>query len=188
MVVRIHNVAKWAVLQPGQMLELSGQHQRKVRIEFNCPAPTRLDLVEGDKGTFLAVVQGHEVVEFTASGEVHIVPTSEDEVWWFTNDGDQTASATPEAVSFTKIASRRSRNPELERMMFKMEQNMLRRQDALFAEMQAMAQLETPHDPETGEIEDDEIGGGASDGTGGADAGASGGAAETPPEGTPSAP
>lgn len=181
MVVRIHNVGKWAVLKAGDMLELNGVEGRRIRVEFNCPAPTRIDAIEGDKATFLAVVQGHEVVEFVAGAQVHLVATSEDEVWYFTNDGQEVAAVRPEAVSFTKIASRRARNPELERMMFKMEQNMQRRMDAQFAELEAMREAMAERegaDPETGELPD-ENGDGPADGTAGEDAGAAGGGVES---------
>lgn len=186
MVVRIHNVSKWAILRPGDMLELKGAEARKVRVELNSPAPTRLDLVIDDKATFLTVFEGHQVVEFTAPPESYLVATSEDEVWFFTNDGDEVATARPEAVSFTKIANRRARNPELERMMFKMEQNMNRRLDALAAEQAAaLAAREAaiPHDPETGEIEDDQDGNGLPDGGEGTPEGGEGGGSEPPAKG-----
>jgi hypothetical protein len=183
MVVRIHNVSKWAALQPGDILELRGLDRRRVRVEFNCPAPTRIDVVEGDKPTFLAIVQGYEVVEFTAGAEVHLVATSEDEVWYFTNDGDQIAVERPEAVSFTKIASRRARNPDLELMMFKMEQNISRRTAALEAELAAMRAAQAPHDPETGEVEDGEVGDGTADGSDGEAAGGEVGGTEPAPTG-----
>lgn len=162
MVVRIHNVSKWAALQPGQLLELKGLQPRKVRVELNCPAPTRVDLVEGDKTVFLCIAHGYEVVEFSAGQDVYLSCTSEDEVWYFTNDGDVTAFDAPEAVSFTKIATRRARNPDLERIMFKAEQNALRREAALRAEFEAAiaardaAAAAVPHDPETGEVIEDE--------------------------------
>lgn len=131
MTIRIHNLDKWALLQPGMVLELVANDTRKIRLEFNCPADTRIDVADADgKLTFLAVVRGYEVVEFYGHATSHVVATSDDEVWYFTNDGETTATDTPEAVSFTKIAGRRERNPELERMMFKLEQNMLRRIDA----------------------------------------------------------
>lgn len=135
MVVRIHNVSKWKKLQPGEVLELAGQDERRVRIELNCPAPTRLDLIQSDgKPVFLAVVQGLETVEFKAGATVQLVATSEDEVWYFTSDGERVAAKNVQAKSFTKIAQRRTRNPELERMMFKMQQNMERRFAMLEAE------------------------------------------------------
>lgn len=182
MVVRIHNTGKWSQLKAGDILELTAMQRRKVVLHVNCPAPTRFDVIEGEKATFLAVVQGLEVLEFSAGPEAHVVATSEDEVWFFTNDGDQHASERPEAVSFTKIASRRTRNPELEHMMFKMEQNMSRRLTALAAEMAEMAAA-APHDPETGEVIDGEVGVGSTDGNTGAAASPPAGAAEPAPAG-----
>lgn len=192
MVVRIHNIAKWAMIPAGQVLKLSGEHRRKVRVEVNCEAPTRLDVIEGEdegeKGTFLAVVQGYEVLEFVVSGVARLVPTTEGEVWYFTNDGDQIAADMPELESFTKIASRRARNPELEMMMFKMNQNMERRLATQAAEIEALreaqAAAEVPHNPETGEvIEDGEVGAGNDPGTAGAPAGGEGVIAEPPAAG-----
>lgn len=190
MVVRIHNLTKWSPLKPGDVLELKGLASRPVRIEVNTETTTRLDWIEGEKGTFLAVVNGYEVVEFVAGPEGHLVATSEGEVWFFTNDGDQVATARPEAVSFTKIATRRARNPELERMMYKMEQNMNRRMAAQQAEIEAMlraqaeADAEGGYDPETGEVlVDDEFGAGDDTGGAGEAAGGEGSGAEPPAAG-----
>lgn len=155
MVVRIHNLSKWQCLPAGQGFTFPGDHARRIRIDLNCPEPTRLDVEENGILTFLAVIQGFETVEFgVGDGQAKLVPSSDGEVWYFTNDGDAVAVEAVGAVSFTNIASRRARNPELEHMMFKMEQNMMRRQDALFAELQTM-QAATPHDPETGEVIDE---------------------------------
>lgn len=179
MVVRIHNTSKWAVLAPGKVLALSGEQYRKVRVEVNCPAPTRFDVVENDVPTFLAVVQGHEVLEFSAGATAYLAPTSDDEVWYFTNDGDSGgAYEDPNAVSFVKMMSGRpTRNPDLERMMFKMEQRMLQRDAAIAAENQAWrARLEAKGiDPDTGEVL--ENGDAAAAGAAGADAGGDAGAA-----------
>lgn len=179
MVVRIHNVGKWAMLKAGEVLELQGDRLRKIRLEVNCPAPTRFDVVEGEKLTFLAVVVGHETLEFTASADAHVVPTSVEEVWFFTNDGDQVAFDVPGAVSFTKVMNRRARNPEQEMIMFKMEQNMLRRMEAQSAEINALRLVAEAKaagaNIETGELEEDD----AANGVDGApaDTGGAGGTA-----------
>lgn len=178
MVVRIHNLSKWLALQPGEMLELKGQDKRRVTLEVNCPALTRFDVVIGDVPTFLAVVQGWETLQFSAPAECFLVATSDDEVWYFTNDGDQIAAQRPEAVTFTKIANRRTRNPDLERMMFKMEQNALRREAALRDEIDAMRAAQAEEEDEA-----DEVGDGSVDGAQGAAAGGEGGVTEPPAEG-----
>lgn len=186
MVVRIQNVGKWAEIEPGKVLELQGDALRKVRLEVNCPAPTRFDVIElvggENKVTFLAVVVGHETLEFTVTGEAHVAPTSDEGVWFFTNDGDNVAFDVPGAVSFTKVMNRRARNPAQEMIMFKMEQNMLRRLEAQSAEIAVLRQAAEAKaagaDLETGEIEDEPsdsaavVGGGASGAEGASDGGA----------------
>jgi len=183
MVVRIHNVGKWQLLPVGEVLRLQGLQRRKVRVEVNCEAPTRFDVIEGDKGTFLAVVTGYDILEFSISAQAHVVATSEGEVWYFTNDGDQIGSDMPEAVSFATVMNRETRNPELELMMWKAEQNMKRRLDMQMAEIEALlaarAAAEVPHNPETGEVIDDgEVSAGNDPGAASPAAGGEGGAAE----------
>lgn len=164
MVVRIHNTSKWSLVKAGGVLELLGQGQRNVRLEVNCPAPTRLDLVyAGDKTVFLAVAEGHEVIEFVAEDDCYIMPTTDDDFWFFTNDGDQIAVENPHEVPFTKIADRRARNPELERMMFKMEQNVMRRLEAAAAERQALNDWNAQRDAEAASREAEAGGGEAGD-------------------------
>lgn len=137
MALRIHNLGKWKVLAPGQALPLGGEVQRRVRLDVNCPAPTRFDAVDDENQvTFLGIVQGLEVLEFHAAPGLLVTATSEDEVWYTTSDGEQVGTEDVETVSFTTLENRRSRNPELERMMQRAQENMLARQAALDAELQ----------------------------------------------------
>lgn len=159
MVVRVHNLKKWRALQPGSALNLGGDAARKFRFEVNCVAPTRFDVLDADgERTFLAVVQGLEVLEFSTGAGSTLVPTTEDEVWYFTNDGDQIATgASAEAVPFTKIMQRKSRNREVEYMMMKVEQRMNRRLSEQADEIAAMREnmRERGIDPDTGEVIED---------------------------------
>lgn len=128
MVVRIHNLTKWHRLPPGGSFNLTGSGLRRVRIEVNCEQPTSFQVIEGEHVAFLAVVQGLETLEFSVSDDIaSLVPTSEGDVWFFTNHGDVEAFDAGFVESFTKLANRRARNPALEQMMFKLEQNMTRR-------------------------------------------------------------
>lgn len=123
MVVKLHNTDKWSGLAPGKLLSFDGSAPRVIRVDFNCPEPTRLDLVDlRGKVTFLAVVHGRETVEFTAVGDVDLVATADDEIWYFTDYGDGGGAYESYEASFTKLANRRVRNPDLELMMFKAEQ------------------------------------------------------------------
>lgn len=180
MTIKFDNLDKWASLPVGSFLQLpGGEKPRRLRVEVNCPLPTRIDVVEHGRDaklTHLAVVQGRETIQFVATDLVELVFTSEDEVWYFTSDGDQIAVEIPEATSFTKIASRRARNPELEMLMFKQQQNIERRMASMQADFDArIAEVGVQHDPSTGEIDDGENSAG--------DAGGSGGSSTEPPAG-----
>lgn len=185
MVVRINNLDKWRCLKPGSALDLGGDVQRKFRFEVNCVAPTRFDVLDGDRLTFVAVVQGLEVLEFTAGAGASLIPTSDDEVWYFTNDGDEIATgASAEAVPFTRIMQRKARNRELEFMMMKAEQRINRRmqeQAAEVAEMRALM-VERGIDPDTGEVIEDEQRPAASAGSASAAEGGEGAPAAAEPE------
>lgn len=158
MVVRVHNLTKWRCLLPGSALNLGGDAFRKFRFEVNCVAPTRFDLLDADGArTFLAVVQGLEVLEFSTGAGSSLIPSTDEEVWYFTNDGDEIATgASAEAVPFTKIMQRKSRNRELEFMMMKAEQRMNRRLNEQAGEIAAMREsmVERGIDPDTGEVID----------------------------------
>lgn len=192
MVVRLHNLSKWRCMEPGKGLDFLGDAPRKVRVEFNTEQPTRIDLVHGEDDdtqvTFLAVIMGMETVEFVAPVGTYLAATSDGEVWYFTNEGDDIATDREE-VSFTKVMNRRSRNPELERMMFKMEQNMNARMALMAEEVAAqVAAAGVQHDTATGEVEDDEVGDGLPDGSETAPTGATGGSPEPAPSGADNSP
>lgn len=169
MVVRLHNLSKWEMLGAGKAIELLGDHPRRVRVEVNCEAPTRFDLVHGDEGlvTFICVAVGYEVMEFSAPGGSHVLATSDGEVWFFTNEGDQIASDR-EQVSFTRMMTRRTRSEQLERMMALQEMNFNRRLAAQAAETAELAAALEAAEARA----DDEVGGGDTDGAGQPDAGA----------------
>lgn len=127
MVIRIHDTARWSRAEAGKRLVLPGDKGRKIRLEVNCPLPTRFDLFEGDKLTFLAVVQGLEIIEFYTPGDCELIADTEDDWFYATSEGDVVDVFNPEATSFVRLAQRKTRNPALEMMQFKMEQNMERR-------------------------------------------------------------
>lgn len=137
MVVRLHNVSKWSCLMAGHVLDFPGTEHRLIRVEVNCPEPTRFDLVD-EKGnaSFLAVVQGLEVLEFAAGGVMALAPTTDGEVWYYTAEGPTDATESIEA-SYLTIMQRRERNPALERFMWKQGQNMRRREAQLADEVAA---------------------------------------------------
>lgn len=181
MVVRMHNLSKWSRLEPGHALELKGDTLRKIRLEVNCDQPTSFYVGEGAGAVLLGVVQGLELFEFSAEGDVLVVPTTEGDVFYYTVDGGVDATDSLER-SFTTLANRRTRNPQLELILWKQEQNMRRRELAIAEEVAAMRAMVAERqgaDAETGEVKDEQPAVGAGDGAGGASgaAEASGGAA-----------
>lgn len=189
MTIRIHNLGKWAKLEPDSVLEMPGTGIRQIEVEVNCEAPTAfhaLEKVEGeaDKLTFIGVCVGHETLQFAGRGDVDLVPTSEADVWFFTNVGDEIATDVPGAVSLAKLMTRRTRNPQLELMMFKQQQNALAREQVQanqIAELRAMMEAQSAAagaDPKTGEIVEPVVSAGASAAGAGGGEGTPGGAVE----------
>ena len=117
------------------------------------------------KLAFLAVVTGHEVIEFSAEATVRVGATSDGEVWFFTNDGEDITVRT-DGPTFTSVMARRARNPDLERVMRRAREregrlleSMRREFDQREARMRAdmaKASKPVPHDPATGEVVEDE--------------------------------
>lgn len=163
MAIKLANISDWERFDAEKLLVLPGGAQsRKIRLEVNCGHPTRFDLMIPDVGVFhLATVEGLETIEFFYAGEARISAVSarvgidEVDAWFYTADGQVTHAEVPDAVTFTKIAQRRARNPELEYMQFVMNQNIERRLAAQQDEFKRyMASLKA--DPETGEVKDDD--------------------------------
>lgn len=144
MTKRIHNVTKWKKLENGKGFAFTGMPNRLIRVDFNTMLPTAVMLVgEGDKHTFLGMVEGLDAIEFRAPNErVHVIADSEGEVWYFTNDGRKIANDVSEQVPFTDIMSREKRNPQQDLMMWQMQQNARRRELQLLSEIQRRDEAE----------------------------------------------
>lgn len=141
MVVRLHNPEKWELLEPGKALQLGSDDPspRLIRVQVNCPEPTRFD-VSGEAGTlFLAVVHGMEWLEFTAAGVVELVPSTDTDVWYFTEDGRDVGLDWEETETFLKIMSRRPRNRAQEWAEFKLLEGRRRIEADLASARQQMA-------------------------------------------------
>lgn len=142
MVTRIFNTSKWTMLPAGKGLDFEGDHARVIEIEVNCPAHARLDAVDGKNITFLWAGQGYQKIQFRASERTVLGITSEDDIWYYTVDGDQYAVDKPQAVSFVDIEAvlgREKRNPQQDYILWQMQRNAREREEALLAEYDAMA-------------------------------------------------
>lgn len=162
--IRIHDIHKWATLEPGEALRLVGDGNRQVRIEVNCPKPTRFDVVEAGEVIFIATVQGLETLEFTVGDKVDedglppvLVPYQDSKspsaIWYFTNKPETEES---DMISFTRIDPRPARNRELELLMYKQRINSERRIQAQQRELDTikatLAGLQV--NAETGEVDE----------------------------------
>lgn len=158
MALKIGNISRWAKLDPGNVLQFGDENRsQRLRLEFNTSERTHLVVIDHkERERFLGVIYGHEQVEFTTEGPVTILATTEGEVWWYSRDGETDAMELVHEVPFTKVMQRRARNPELEMMMFKVNQNMERRMQAMQAEIAARVAAVGPHDLETGEVSNDD--------------------------------
>lgn len=159
MVVKLWNISDWQRVDADRLLILKGRddQSRKIRLEVNASWPTRVALMIPGEGVFhLAVVQDCRTIEFWYKGEARLsfssaLPgTDEVEAWAYTSDGQKTSFEVPDVETFTKIAQRRARNPELEWMQYQMMANIERRLEQQAAELSRRFGA----DPETGEVHD----------------------------------
>lgn len=155
MTVKLRNVTKWKLLPIGDVLYLAKPEPRLIRLEVNCVGETRVDVVVEETHVFLWAGQGLQTIEFAVPGPCALIFTSESEVFYATDDSGDAGVVDMEETPFTSIMNRRVRNPQMELMMFKMEQNINRRLDQQREEYEAqLARL--GHDPDTGEVNDDD--------------------------------
>ena len=140
--INLREINKFLRIEQGEYLELPRRERRVVRLELNTAEPCQLKLQTGPREQdmrFLANVVGRETVEFVAEGPVTIWPDSDGEVWVWTSEVESSAVVVADAATFTKIATRKARNPELERVALKMQQNMERRFQMLAGDVERMA-------------------------------------------------
>lgn len=122
----LKNLDKWMPWAASKLLSLPSTKERRVKLYVNAAEPVRIDLVpESTRKRFLARVDGLEVISFVVSGPCLLITDGDCEV--YTAELEQVHVVVPDAVSFTKIATRRARNPELEQIMHRMAINMERR-------------------------------------------------------------
>jgi len=132
MVVKLNSLSRWSALAPVQAIVFAGSDiaERRVRIDFNLEAATSFFIVDGDgvESFLCALPAGQETIEFSAPGTFSVyAEQGSGAVHYISADLEPTFSEVVDPVVFTKIANRRHRNPELEEMMFRMNQNLERR-------------------------------------------------------------
>ncbi|KRA66676.1 hypothetical protein [Rhizobium sp. Root651] len=132
MVVKLNSLSRWSALDQKQAIVFDGSDiaERRVRIDFNLEAATSFFIVDRDgvESFLCALPAGQETIEFSAAGTFSVyAEAGSGAVHYISADLEPTFSEVVDPVIFTKIANRRHRNPELEEMMFRMNQNLERR-------------------------------------------------------------
>ena len=131
MTVKLNSLARWSRLSPSDAIvfEASEVGERRVRIKLNLEAVTAFFIGDEHGENFLCTVgPGLETVEFYATGAVKVYAEAGSGVVHYQDpDLEPTFVEIADPVIFTRIANRRTRNPELEEMMFRMNQNVERR-------------------------------------------------------------
>lgn len=123
--INLKNLDKWLHLMEGEMVSFAKVEPRTVRVEVNAPFETRLYVTRNEEPVFLALVEGLEVVSFGVDGPFTLYGDSQ--LSLYSSELESVSFEVLEPEIFTEIAERRARNPELEYMMQKMQQNMERR-------------------------------------------------------------
>lgn len=142
MTIKLNSLARWHDLEPKQAILFSKGStgsERRIRLNVNTAAQTAF-YVENDEGPrFLCVAgPGLETIEFAVSGTVAVfADEGSGPVQYQTSEIEPTHAEVVDAAIFTKIATRRPRNPELEEMMYRMQMNIERRLAQQTGEMEA---------------------------------------------------
>lgn len=133
---RILNVYDWTRLAVGDRatVRTTLEGPRPVKIKVNAPAPMSLYFTQEGiaEEIFLAHICGLDEIEFHIEGDYTIFPLGGD-VWFDTLDGSDPSVEAVDPASFTQIVERRVRNPEMELMERKMQENIERRMATMYA-------------------------------------------------------
>lgn len=146
MVLKLNNLSDWSAVAAGESVMLPGDRHRKVRLDVNTPTPTYITLTtEKGETVFLGVVTGLETLEFAAAGNLRLDFTgnTDEDVWIYTADNQQVAVYTADQETFTTPHQRRARNPEIEHLAHKMEQNMMRNMRIMQEELERKLKANT---------------------------------------------
>lgn len=148
MTIKIPTLSEWwPFLEPLQFVLREHEESRFIRLYLNAEERTKLHLrwtdsetddetgetVVVERGVFLAVIDGYEVVEFTITRDCTLIAGGEGELWCRTDDGMDYHLFAPTSDGFTVPYVRKERNHGQELMMFQAQQNMMRREQRLEA-------------------------------------------------------
>ena len=142
MTVKLNSLSRWAVLDGAEAIafEGTGAAERRIRIDFNLEGVTSFFIGDLDGENFLCTIgPGLETVEFNVAGAFKVYAEKGSGAVHYQCSGQEpTSMEIPDPVIFTRIAQRRTRNPELEEMMHRMQLNVERRMAAQADELAAV--------------------------------------------------
>jgi hypothetical protein len=141
MVMKLNSLARWAVLPAGSAIVFEGRAdaEKRVRLSLNLEAVTSFFIRDKSGHRFLCTCgPGLEVIEFSVAGSFDVFPEEKAGIVQYHCAAHEEAfTVVDDPKIFTKIASRRSRNPEMEEIMYRMNANMERRLAMQTSEMEA---------------------------------------------------
>lgn len=156
---RMFNLDKWRVLREGQAMRFDSSKPRMVRLEVNSTGETliyvstRLEGISQEDLRFLCKVTGRETLEFHVGGPFGLFATG-DECSVYTVDGERWSYVNTSGESFTRIAPKRVRSPEIEYMQrvmhLNMEKRLARQAEEFRALLEARERASRPVDPVPG--------------------------------------
>lgn len=147
---RLSNLTKWQHVKADQALNLSGSEGRRVRLDVNAPFQVRLWHSDGNgEMTFLAGVEGRDVIEFIAPATSSITVEG-GELWVHTFDGEKLSVEIADAVKLTKMVTRRPRNYEMEMMAYEMRRNSEAMYASIYQELRREFAGRSPAAPASG--------------------------------------
>ncbi|WP_313474821.1 hypothetical protein [Agrobacterium pusense] len=142
MVVKLNSLSRWKSLDSTKAISFKGNPdaERCLRIQFNLENVTTFYIGKDqiDCELLCTIGPGLETVEFYAQGDFYVFAEKESGmVKYQSADLEPTSFEVVDPVIFTKIANRRQRNPELELIAYRLEQNANRRMADLAHEIEA---------------------------------------------------
>lgn len=156
--VKLEAIDRWIPAVSGEAIPLPGK-KRTVTIEFNVDEYTVLSVLQDKKSTLLRAVQPWECpleVSFVVLGDCAVIPETEGQVFWKSDDGDILAYPVL-TESFTKLEQRMEMTAEMEvtilRANLRAEQRKREVAELLLLKKQREDAAAANADPETGEVD-----------------------------------
>lgn len=141
--IKVGDLTLFTRLLAGEQAQFLNVITRNVRFTVNAPTEAQLMVIpltdDGEvpddaDAMFLCTIKGLDDIEFFALGPFAL--SSDVDILLKTIDGSPIHTFTPEEATFTRIAERRPRNPEIERLQEMLLKNQERRMGAMYAEVE----------------------------------------------------